>query len=194
MANSNKPFGLRPHSTLNGSPWNGATRKFYVPYTDGTAIFVGDLVKLAGTEGSLYADDLPVPTATIATANDQVIGAVVSVDPLPTDLNLKYRKASTSMYINVCVDPNVVFLIQGDADTYDAADVGFNMTITFTAGSTTTGVSKFVADQSTAANTATLDAAVLGSAPIPGNDLTGAYPLLLVRLNNHQYVDGTTGL
>ena len=193
MANSNKPFGLRPYSYLNGSPYTGATRKYYVPATDGTAIFVGDLVKLAGTEGSLYSDDLPVPTATIATAGDVVIGVVTSIEPLYSNLDAKYRVASTGMYINVCVDPNVIFLIQGDADTYAAADVGLNMTITFTAGSTTTGVSKFVADQSTAADTATLDAQLIGTAPIPGNDLTGGYPLLLVKLNNHQYVDGTTG-
>lgn len=194
MANSNKPFGLRPVGTLNGASWNGGVRKFYVPATDGNAIYVGDMVKLAGTEGSLYAGDPPVPTVAIAAANDVVVGVVVGVEPLYTDLSLNYRKASTGMYVMVCCDPQTVYEVQGDADTYAAADVGFNMTLTVAAGSAVTGYSASVADQSTAANTATLDLQVLGTVRSPDNDLTGGYPLLLVKLNNCQYVDGTTGL
>ena len=55
MANANKPFGLRPSKTLNGSSTNMQLRKYYVPATDSTAVFIGDPVKLAGTEGSLNA-------------------------------------------------------------------------------------------------------------------------------------------
>jgi hypothetical protein len=194
MANSNKPFGLRPVGNLNGSPWNGGIRKFYVPSTDANAIYIGDMVKLAGTEGSLYPNDAPLPTVAIAAANDTVVGVMVGIEPIPTNLNLRHRAASTGMYVFVCVDPQTIYMVQGDADTYDAADVGFNMTLTVAAGSTVTGRSASVADQSTAANTATLDLQVLGTVPVLNNDLTGGYPLLLVKLNNCQYVDGTTGL
>lgn len=194
MANANKPFGLRPYSTLSGSSRSGTVRMYYVPATDNTAIFVGSPVKLAGTEGSLYAGDPPVPTVTIITSGDATVGVMVGVVPLPTDLSLNYRKASTGMYILVNTDPETIYLVQGDSDTYDAADVGFNMNLTVGTGSTTTGVSNAVADQSSAANTATLDLQILGSAPVPGNDLTGGYPLLLAKLNNYQYVDGATGL
>jgi hypothetical protein len=194
MANSNQPFGLRPYSYLSGSPYNGATKMFYVPSTDNTAVFVGDTVKLAGTEGSLYAGDLPVPTVTRCTAGDFTVGVVTSIVPIPTNLAANYRVASTGMYVNVCIDPNVVYLLQGDVDTYDAADVGYNMTLTMTAGNTTTGTSAVVADQNTAAVTSSLDVQVIGTAPIPGNDLTGGYPLLLVRLNLPQYAEIATGL
>lgn len=194
MANTNKPFGLKPYSTLSGSSRSGTVRMYYVPATDNTAIYVGSPVKLAGTEGSLNAGDFPVPTVTIATAGDALVGVMVGVVPIPTDLTLNYRKASTGMYVLVNTDPETIYLVQGDSDTYDAADVGFNMTLTVGTGVAATGVSNGVADQSTAANTATLDLQVLGTAPIPGNDLTGGYPLLLVKLNNYQYVDGATGL
>jgi hypothetical protein len=194
MPNTNKPFGLRPYSTLSGAPISGSLRKFFVPATDATAIFVGDPVKLAGTEGSLYPDDLPVPTVTVGTIAAAFVGVVVGVEPLPGNLELNYRKASTAMYVLVDCSPDTLFLVQGDADTYDAADIGLNCSLTFTAGSTTTGVSAMTVDQSLAAVTATLDVQLIGSAPVPGNDLTGGYPLFLVKLNNHQYVDGTTGL
>lgn len=194
MANSDKPFGLRPYSTLNGSPYIGTVRTYFVPATDTTAIYVGDPVKLAGGEGTLYPDDLALPTATKADSTDVVIGVCVGVKPLPDALSTQYRPASTAQYIMVDVDPQTVYLVQGDSQTWDATDPGNNANFTASTGVTTTGVSNLVVDQSTAATTATLDFQILGSAPIVGNDLTGGYPLLLVKLNNHQFVDGATGV
>jgi len=195
MANSNKPFGLRPYSSLNGGPWSGNVRKFYVPATDANAIYIGDLVKITGDEGSKYADDYPMPQVEIAASTDVVVGVVVGVEPLyGGDLGVLYRKASTEMYVYVDTDPNTIFMIQGDSDTWTTGDVGLNCNVTVTAGSTVTGVSKTVLKQGDAATTATLDVQILATVPQPDNDLTGGYPLVLVRLNNHQYVDGTTGV
>ena len=194
MANTNKPFGLRPHSTLNGGPYCCNVRQYLVPATDSTAIFIGDPVKLAGSEGVVNPDDAAYPTAAIATINDVVIGVCVGVIPSYGDLDINYRKLSTAMYILVDTDPQTVFEMQGDSATWAAGDVGNNASITFTAGSTTTGTSNMVVNQSTAATTATLDVQILGSAPFVDNDLVGAYPQLLVKLNNHQFVDGATGV
>lgn len=194
MANTNKPFGLRPYGTLNGGPYSGNVRTYFVPATDATAIYIGDPVKLAGTEGTLNADDLPMPTATKAASTNVVIGVCVGVIPLPTDLTVLYRKASTAMYILVDTDPATIYAVQGDADTYDSADIGLNMNYTVSTGSTTTGVSNLVADQSSAATTNSLDLQVLGTVPLPNNDLTGGYPLLLVRLNLNQFANGATGI
>ena len=143
MANENKPFGLRPHSSLNGSPYSGTVRQFYVPATATTAIFIGDPVKLAGTEGSVNPDDAKFPSAIIAAINNNMVGVCVGVIPSYGDLDINYRKASTAMYILVDVDPQTVFEIQGDSDTWAGADVGLNSSITFTAGSTTTGTSNY---------------------------------------------------
>jgi hypothetical protein len=194
MANANNPFGLRPVGTLNGASYSGQIRQYFVPATDGTAIYVGSPVKLGGTEGSLNADDLPMPTATAAASTNTIIGVCVGVQPLPTALQTLYRPAATAMYIYVDVDPNTIYEIQGDSDTYDAADIGMNMNYTVVAGSTVTGLSKTVADQSSAAVTATLDMQVLASKPSINNELTGGYPLLLVRLNLNQFANSATGI
>ncbi len=194
MSNANRPFGLRPHSTLNGGPYSGNVRKYFLRADYAVALYVGDPVILGGTEGSLNADDVPMPTIEKGAATEAFIGVVVGFEPLPDALSTKYHKASTAQYALVDTDPQTVYLVQGDADTYAAADVGLNMTFTVSTGVTTTGISNGVADQSTAATTNTLDMQILGTAPFVDNDLTGGYPLLLVKLNNHQYVDGTTGL
>lgn len=194
MANENKPFGLRSIGSMNGAPVNAQVRKFFVPATDATAIYNGDTVKLAGSQGKLFPDDALYPTATKAATGDAVVGVVVGVEPLPGDLETRYRKASTAMYVFVETDPDALFEIQGDADTFDPADVGLNMSITVSTGEATTGVSNAVADQSTAAVTATLALQVIGVSPKPDNDVSGGYPLLVVKLNNHQYTNATTGL
>ena len=49
MANIDSPFGLKPVKYLGGSPWNGKANVYYIPASDGTAVFVGDAVKSAGS-------------------------------------------------------------------------------------------------------------------------------------------------
>lgn len=194
MANTDKAFGLRPYGTLNGSAYNGAIRTYFVPSTDTSAIFIGDPVKLAGSEGTLNPDDQAMPTATKADSTDVVIGVCVGIEALPSDLTVLYRKASTNMYIRVDTDQQTLYEVQGDSETWTAGDVGNNANWTASTGSTTTGTSNLVLDQTSAATTTTLDFQIIGSKPSVDNDLTGAYPLILVKLNNHQFVDGTTGV
>ena len=126
MANTAKPFGLRPHSTLNGGPYSGNVRQYCVPAADTTAIFIGDPVKLAGSEANVNPDDAKYPTATIGTINDVFIGICVGVIPSYGDLDINYRKASTLMYILVDTDPQTVFEIQGNSGVWDGDDVGLN--------------------------------------------------------------------
>lgn len=194
MANSNKPFGLRPVKTLNGASANFQVQTFHVPATDSTAIFIGDMVKLAGGDAALYAGDPEIPTVTKAASTNVVVGVVVGIEPLYGSLGTNYRAASTAMNVLVCTDPQAVYEVQGDSDTWSDGDSGQNANITVSTGSTTTGISNAVVDQSTAATTATLDVQILRPSPNPENDLTGGYPLLLVKLNNHQFVDGATGI
>ena len=63
MANSNTPMGLRPVRHRNGAPYNGAATRYFVPASDGTALFLGDPVVVAGS-----ADADGVMTVTRATA------------------------------------------------------------------------------------------------------------------------------
>lgn len=193
MANTNRPFGLRPIGTLGSACYTGKVQKFYVPATDVNAIYVGDTVKIAGSSGSLYAGDPSYPTAAIAAANDVVLGVMVGIEALPTNLAANYRIASTGMYIYVDTDPNTIYEAQSDSTGVAAADVGLNVPITVTAGSTTTGVSGSVLAGASVATTNSLDCQILRLAPNVDNE-AGAYSKCHVRLNLNQYKTNTTGI
>lgn len=197
MANEDRPNGFRPVAYLGGAPWNGKARKYVIPSGDSTAVFLGDLVKLSGTD----AEDGFV-AVTRATAAGAVIGAVVAVDPVRTDrttlqgggtfdLNLSqmYRPASTKMYVWVADEPDLVFEAQEDGigGGLTAAQMGLNIDFVAGAGSTTTGTSGMVVDSSTANTTATLPLKLLGLAQRPGNAFeTTGLAKVLVKINNHQ--------
>ena len=114
MANSNTPYGLRPVGTIGNASYAGKIEKFFVPSTDATAIGLGDPVVLAG---SADADGVPTVTrfsnyvASTSTAST-VVGVMVGVVPVPTDLTLNYRKASTAQYVLVDTDPNTIYEVQ----------------------------------------------------------------------------------
>lgn len=196
MANTDSAFGLKPVAYRSGKPYNGAANKYYIPATDATAVYVGGLVKLAG---SADANGIPTVTGNVSAGN-VVVGVVVGVDPVEgvssINLDRTYRPASTAMYVWVADDPEVVFECQEDGDTTPiaAASVGLNATlINLTSGSTSTGRSSMEIDSTTVATTATLDVQILRLAQKPDNAI-GAYAKWLVKLNNHQFVDGATGV
>ena len=108
MANLNTPSGLRPVSTL-GAVNSGAIRVFSVPSGDGTAIYIGDPVKIAGTSqfinGGVYSDVAQAATG------DVICGVVVGVVADTRD-SLIYRAASTQRLLLVNVDPNTIYEVQ----------------------------------------------------------------------------------
>lgn len=189
MANSDVAIGLRPVQHLNGAPYNGQVERFSVPATDGTAIYLGDLVKLAGS-----ADADGVPTATLASSTDEVLGVVVAVEA-ETNESLIYRAASTLRNILVVTDPSVLFEIQEDSEggALAATSVGLNANFSNSGGTAATGKSTMELDSSSANTTATLDFQIVRLAQRADNEI-GTNAKWLVRLNNHQYVDGTTGI
>jgi len=158
MANTDIRKGLTPVRHINGNPWNGQFRMYYVPDTDATALFVGDPVLWAGAADTLgkYA------TITQAAGSGEILGAIIGFSDTPylaadtTDLDRKYRLASTALYVAVVDDPDVVFELQEDNDSEDmeAADVGSTVDIVFNhAGNTTTGLSGCEIDSSTGGQT-----------------------------------------
>ena len=159
MANTNFAQGLLPHRHLNGSPWNGQLQRMAILASDATALFKGDLVKSAGT-----ADVNGVQAITRATADtENMVGVIVGFDVDYSNLNSpnQMRLASTARYALVCVDPSVVYEIQSNG-TCAVADIGLNCGLVYTAGSTTSGLSKMVAAQSTVNTTVTLPLKILG--------------------------------
>ncbi len=192
MANSNAPMGLRPVRYLSGSPYNGATNRYYVPSSDSTAIYIGGLVKPAG---SADANGVMSVTGNVSTGN-AVVGVVVGVQPVTADSTI-YRAASTERYVYVADDPNLIFEIQEDSvgGALAVTAVGNSADITgFTGGSTTTGLSSLLLDSSTAtaSGDGTEDVLVVGLVQRPDNEI-GSTAKWLVRLGNHFYVDGQVG-
>jgi hypothetical protein len=106
MANQNTPFGLRPVADLHGNPYNGAINQYSVPAGDGTAIFIGDPVKLAGT-GQIINGQVLTDVAQAATG-DVLVGAVVAVLQVTADSTI-YRAASTQRIVLVSDDPDALF-------------------------------------------------------------------------------------
>jgi hypothetical protein len=158
MANLNTPFGFKPVKHLTGAPWNGKVNTYYVPSTDGTAIFKGDAVKGAGSADASGK----YPTVAQATAAANIRGVVVGFGDSPYSIlhpdtpNRDYRPASTAMYVFVVDDPFVIFEIQEDSvgNSITADMVGLSTDIAVGSGSTVTGKSAITLDSSDTATAA----------------------------------------
>lgn len=201
MANVSRVNGFRPIKYLNGSQYNGAVNTYFVPSGDGTAMFVGDLVKQDATGDTVAAGGLAqgIMSVVQAAAGDAVVGVVVGFTTNPLNLNTpQYRLASTARYALVVDDPNVLFEVQEDAvgGALTAASVGLNANFIVAAGSTTTGASGMQLDSSTALDTATLPLKIMGFTQRVDNEVGSANAKVIVKLNNHQYGShtGTAGV
>lgn len=199
MANTNTPFGLRPVSGVNGQYVTGAPRLYSTAAGDGTALYIGDPVKLAGTaqfiNGQTFTD------VTRAATGDVIVGVVTGAFADTRD-SLMYRAASTARLVFVDDDPNTMFEAQqvtgGTALT--ANDIGLNVNFVVGAGSTYTGWSGTTIDNTTEATTNTLDLKIVGLPNRADNDpgtavSTGAdASKFYVRINRHQYVNQVAGV
>ena len=204
MANISKIRGFIHVKHTNGSPYNGQANIYFVPASDGTALFVGDPVKLLAD-----ANAQGVQQVTKATAGAAVLGVVVGIintklDPIAGGMTggsisidtPVYRPASTGQYVLVCDSPDVVYEVEAStganaAYSFAVADVGLNADLTTVAGSTTTGTSAASLNMAGAANTATLQWKILGVVQRPDNEITGQYTKVLVKINNAQMGAGT---
>jgi hypothetical protein len=109
MSNPNAHFGLARWARPTASPIRA--RLALIPFRagDGTAVYIGDAVKLVGTSqiinGSPYAD------IAIAATGDVFVGVVIGVLPSTRD-SLTYRAASTQRLLLVADDPDLLFEVQ----------------------------------------------------------------------------------
>ena len=204
MANTSKIRGFIPVKHVNGSPYSGQSNIYATAAADGTALFVGDPVKLAA-DGNAQGIQL----VTKATAGAAVLGVVVGVintklDPVAGTMSggsisldtPVYRPASTAQYVLVCDAPDVVYEVEavtGSNASYSfaVADVGQNADLATVAGSTVTGTSAAALDMATKNTTATLQWKILGVVQRPDNEITGANTKVQVKINNAQMASGT---
>lgn len=193
MPNTDTPFGFKPVKHVSGASWNGKANVYYIPSTDGTAVYNGDAVKSAGAADATGK----YPTVAQAAAGDAIRGVVIGFGDNPytmvqaDNLLRSYRPASTAMYCLVVDDPFVVFEIQEDSigNSITAAMVGMSVDIVVSAGSTTTGKSGMELDSSDTA-TAAGQCKILRLVNREDNEL-GNYAKWEVTIIEHEMLSST---
>jgi len=190
MANTNKPFGLRPLGNLSAT---GAQKQYGYQIADNQsgAIYQGDLVVLY--DGYIIKYD-----ASTHAAPTGVFNGCQYYDPTragkPTWKNFypgSVDITSGTIDCEVIDDPAQLFLIQADGSVVQA-NIGKNADPTAsTTGSTTTGISNGTLGSASIAKTAALTFKILGFYNIAENE-AGTYAQVVVKLNQHQY--GSVGV
>lgn len=184
MPNVSNPRGLVPVRHRAGAPYNGAANVYFVPASDATALFIGDLVK--GVTNS--ADAAGVPTITRAAAGDYVLGPVIGVVSYSGLTRLQsdptYRAASTASYVLVADDPDLVFEVE-ESGAMVAGAGGRNAEIVVAAGSTVSGYSGTKLNSATLATTNTLSLRVIKPVDRADNVFAGGALKWLVSINLH---------
>ncbi len=199
MANNDNSRGLVPIRTLNGSPYCGEARPYYVPSTYATALFIGDPVIVTGTANTAAIEDFGAGTLleiNKATAGDgnPVLGSVIGIGLDPDNL-VAYKAASTEAIVWVADNPNLIFEIQADdVAAIAATDMASNANLIYTdAGSTTTGLSGAELSTTSMTTTSTFQLKIFGLVDRVDNEL-GTNAKLEVLINNHIYGNVVAGI
>lgn len=190
MANVNSAFGLKPVRRFSGAPYNGALRRYSVPSSYATNVFIGDPVVITGTsDADGYAE------VNVASNGGSITGVVQGFEDVPS-LTLGYGAASTTRAVLVVDDPEILFEVQEDAvgGTLALASVGLNADLISAAGSTSTRASGWMLDTSTAATTATLQVKIIEFQHRADVEPAVANSKVLVKINKHTALGGVAGV
>jgi hypothetical protein len=198
MANTNTPRGFSPIIYGGGAASNQQVRTYYIPSTDSSAYYIGDVVKT--TAGS-DANGIPA-IAKCASGNTPrgVIVGVVNPNPgnpslqgVTLDLTITGVPAtkSSAYYVLVNDDPRQVFEIQGDGTTFVTTDANKNASYTVAVPSLGYQLSATVL--TAPATTSSLPLKILGFQQVIGNEL-GPYSNFIVQFNQHELAYGTAGV
>lgn len=160
---ANAAYGLQFSRTLHGG--QPLCKRFYVPSTDSTPLFRGDVVTLTTTTGVLDPKN-EVPTITRAATGQILLGVIEDFYPDSSAiLTGSSRAASTARYVSVNIDPDSCYYAQQDdvGGTMTAALIASfsNANIIVATGSVYTGLSGTLIDSSTATASAA-DVKVIG--------------------------------
>jgi hypothetical protein len=118
MANVDSAFGFRPIN-MDGSPYNGATRRCVFAAADATAAFIGDPVTLDGSSDTGYAG------VSQAATGEAIFGVVTAFEANPDGLSDQYRKASTKRFCQVAV-ADQDFVVGSGSTAYGISAVELN--------------------------------------------------------------------
>ena len=194
MASSATPMGARPVSSLVSCAYNAKITHYKIKNAYGTSIFYGDFVK--------WADDTPNTTI-------QKDTGTTSLTPIGVFLGCAYTDPTTGQFTTnqyfpasiaaddivayVASDPFVVMQMQSD-ETLGQDDLGKNVAVVQTAGSTSIGTSRNAIDGSTANTTNTLPLKIIDFVDGPDSAVGDSYTDVLVMFNVGHQLLNTTGI
>ena len=194
MASSATPMGARPVSSLVSCAYNAKITHYKIKNAYGTSIFYGDFVK--------WADDNPNTTI-------QKDTGTATLTPIGVFLGCAYTDPTTGQFTTnqfypasiaaddivayVASDPFVVMQMQSD-ETLGQDDLGKNVAVVQTAGSTSIGTSRNAIDGSTANTTNTLPLKIIDFVDGPDSAIGDSYTDVLVMFNVGHQLLNTTGI
>ena len=192
MASTASPMGARPMGSLVSCAYNAKITHYKIKNAYATDIFYGDFVK--------WADNNPNTTIQKDTGTTSLtpIGVFLGcsyTDPSTgqTTIN-QYYPASTAaddIMAYVASDPFLIMQMQSD-EALDQDDLGKNVAVIQTAGSTSIGTSKNAVDGSTANTTNTLPLKIIDFVDGPDSAIGDAKTDVLVMFNvGHQLLNAT---
>jgi hypothetical protein len=153
VANNNAPNGFRPRIHADGTPYNSALNRYPIAYNYGTAIYIGDPVKIVSGK------------INIAAATDQIRGILVGFEfpkvaafpqmPGYWPANGFTTLGNADVNVLVVDDPGVLFEAQfvNSTSAPTQADVGKYFKHIAAAGNGSTGISQIGLDYATASTT-----------------------------------------
>jgi hypothetical protein len=179
------PYGFKPINLIGGQVFAGATRQIPIASGSGTSIFYGDVVRL-NTGGTLSR------VSTTDSATDAVgifLGCAFTNPTTKQLLQQQFYPASTvasDIVAYVCDDPDTYFKVAvlSGASTIGGmtqTDIGNNVAILTTAGSTTFGDSN-EGVSATTGTTTTLPFRVIAGVPETVN-ASGSFTEVIVKFN-----------
>jgi hypothetical protein len=190
------PYGFQPINLIGGQVFAGATRMIPIASGSGTSIFAGDVVRL-NTGGTLSR------VSTTDSATDAVgifMGCAFTNPTTKQFLQQQYYPASTvasDIVAYVCDDPDTFFKVAvlSNSTTIGGmtqTDIGNNVAILATAGSTVTGDSKEGVSATTSTSVTTLPFRVIAGVPETVN-ASGSFTEVIVKWNMgvHTYYSAT---
>tara|TARA_R100001510_G_scaffold52769_1_gene53786 strand:- start:1576 stop:2163 length:588 start_codon:yes stop_codon:yes gene_type:complete len=194
MASTATPHGASPVGSLVSCAYNAKVTHYKIKNAFGTSIFYGDFVK--------FGDDNPNTTIQKDTGTSSATPIGVFLGCAYTDPTTKqfttnnFYPASTAaddIVAYVASDPFLIMQMQSDeALTQD--DLGKNVGIVQTAGSTTIGRSRNAVDGSTAATTNTLPLKIIDFVDGPDSAIGDSFTDVLVMFNVGHQLLNTTGI
>jgi hypothetical protein len=189
------PYGFQPINLIGGQVFAGATRQIPIASGSGTSIFYGDVVRL-NTGGTLSR------VSTTDSATDAVgifLGCAFTNPTTKQFLQQQFYPASTvasDIVAYVCDDPDTYFKVAvlSNSTTIGGmtqTDIGNNVAMLATTGSTTTGDSK-EGVSATTGSTTTLPFRVISGVPETVNAV-GSFTEVIVKFNFgvHTYYSAT---